>query len=60
MLILAANASGFGASNEAKFKPFVSIFSDHGEGVDMNQLFKGIDLDLRQPGNPAACGILHL
>ena len=26
----------------------------------MNQLFRGIDLDLRRPGNPAACGIFHL
>jgi len=28
-------------------------------GVNMNMLFKGIDLDLTQPGNDNACGVYH-
>lgn len=65
VLRLAANSPGFsagvrvGASAAAAYKPLVQLFSDSGEGVDMNQLFKGVDLDLSAPGNGGACGVSH-
>jgi hypothetical protein len=59
-LVLAASSPGFGAADVgAGYKPVVSIFSDGGEGVDMNNLFKGIDLDLTAAGNDGACGVLN-
>ena len=69
VLRLAAASPGFSAAARTPpparggapppYKPVVALFSDAGEGVDMNQLFKGVDLDLTAPGNPAACGVSH-
>jgi hypothetical protein len=51
-LVLAANASGYG--NAASFKAVV--YSNPG-GVAMNDIFRGIDIDLTRPGNPGAVGL---
>ena len=56
-LRLAPSAPGFG--NAQAYKPVVRIHSADGEGVDMNNLFKGIDLDLTAGGNPGAVGVSH-
>ena len=56
-LRLAPASPGFGDS--AAYKPVVRIRSADGEGVDMNNLFKGVDLDLTAPGNPGAAGVSH-
>jgi hypothetical protein len=61
---LAPNAPGFAgnatsAAGATPYKPVVSLFSRGGEGVDMNNLFKGIDLDLTADGNAGACGVSH-
>ena len=57
-LRLAPSSPGFG-STTAAYKAVVHIRSAGGEGVDMNNVFKGIDLDLSAAGNPAAAGIVQ-
>ena len=57
VLRLLPSSPGFGGASG--YKPLVKIYSSGGEGVDMNNLFKGIDVDLTAPGNPAAAGISH-
>lgn len=59
VLRLAANSPAFADKGPSSYTPVVTLFSDAGEGVDMNQLFKGIDLDLTASGNDGACGISH-
>jgi hypothetical protein len=59
VLKLASNSSAFSNRGSNSYTPVVTIFSDAGEGVDMNQLFKGIDIDLTSSGNDNACGISH-
>ena len=62
VLKLAASSAGFQTATTAsrtggaQCKPVVDLGSG---GVNMNMLFKGIDLDLRAPGNAAACGVYH-
>jgi hypothetical protein len=58
-LRLAPSAPGFDAPAPASYKPVVRIMSADGEGVDMNNLFKGVDLDLTAAGNPGAVGVSH-
>lgn len=61
VIVLAANSPGFG-NTDSKYKPVIDIFEDPaqcGEGCDMNNLFKGIDIDLTRPGNPGAVGIVN-
>ncbi len=63
VLRLAPASPGFSgarrAAAAAPYKPVVALFSDAGEGVDMNQLIKGIDIDLTAAGNGGACGVSH-
>ncbi len=56
-LRLAPASPGFGDS--AHYKPVVKIFNSGGQGVDMNNLFRGINVDLTAPGNPGAVGVSH-
>lgn len=55
-LYLAPSSPGYSGS---KYKEVVRIRSANGEGVDMNNLFKGVDIDLTAPGNPMAVGVSH-
>ena len=60
VLRLTPSAPGFSdLGGASSYKPVVSLFSDGGEGVDMNNLFKGVDIDLTAPGNAGACGVSH-
>ena len=71
VLVLAPSSPGFGGGGggggggdggrreAAPYKAVVNIFSDGGEGVDMNNVFKGIDLDLTAAGNAGACGVMN-
>ena len=57
-LRLAPHSPGF--SSPTSYKPLVRIWqSEGGEGVDMNNVWKGIDIDLTAAGNPGAAGIQH-
>jgi hypothetical protein len=56
-LRLAPSSPGFGAATG--YKPVVRIYNSGGEGVDMNNVFANIDIDLAAPGNPGAAGIVH-
>lgn len=57
--VLAPNSPGFDTGSGNNYKPVVHIYSTGGEGVDMNNLFKGINFDLTAPGNPSAVAISH-
>jgi len=59
VLRLAPNSPAFADKGPDAYTPVVKLFSDAGEGVDMNQLFKGIDVDLTAIGNDGACGVSH-
>ena len=57
LLRLAASSPGFASSS---YKAVVHIWqSQGGEGVDMNNVWKGIDVDLTLPGVPGAVAIQH-
>lgn len=57
-LRLAPNSPGF-ALPTPQYKPVVHIYCSGGEGVDMNNVWRGVDIDLTAPGNPSAVGISH-
>ena len=54
--VLAAASPGFAA---AKYKPLFRIYNNGGEGIDMNNVFMGFDIDLTAGGNPGAVGVSH-
>jgi hypothetical protein len=56
-LRLAPSSPGF--DDATHYKPVVKIFNSGGQGVDMNNLFRGINVDLTAAGNPGAVGISH-
>jgi len=58
-LRLAPSSPGFANGTGLTYKPVVTIYAASGEGLDMNNMFKGIDLDLTAPGNPSAAGVSH-
>ena len=58
VLKLAPNSPGFNGTGRS-YKPVVHIYNSGGEGVDMNNVFANIDIDLTFSGNPAAVGISH-
>lgn len=55
-LRLAPSSPGFA---ETAYKPLVKIYNPGGEGIDMNNVFKGVDIDLQSEGNSGAVGISH-
>lgn len=57
ILRLAPSSPGFAL--QQGYKAIVHIRSSGGEGVDMNNVWRGIDIDLTSEGNPAAAGIEH-
>jgi hypothetical protein len=58
VLRLAPSSPGF--ASPLHYKPVVHIWqSQGGEGVDMNNVWKGVDLDLTAEGNPSAAGVQH-
>ena len=54
---LAGSSPGY--ERPAGFKPVVHIWNQDGEGLDMNNVWRGIDFDLTAAGNSAAVGIEH-
>jgi hypothetical protein len=55
--ILRLSPSSPGFSQATGYKAVVHIWCSSGEGVDMNNVWRGIDLDLTAEGNPSAVGI---
>jgi hypothetical protein len=54
---LAPSSPGF--DDPAHYKPVVRIFNSGGQGVDMNNLFRGINVDISAVGNAGAVGVSH-
>ncbi|MCJ1297158.1 hypothetical protein MMC34_008727 [Xylographa carneopallida] len=59
LLRLAAHSPGY--AHPTQWKAVVRLWSGdpQGEGLDMNNVWRGVDVDLTQPGNPAAVGVQH-
>lgn len=55
-LVLAPFSPGF-QNASAQVKPVVRVFNSVNDNVNMNNLFRSIDIDLTAAGNPGAAGL---